>query len=87
MASGEITKKTIYLRRGILALIVWVVFAFYMFDEVKEIDGLVYIINSIKEGSYKPIFIVALSVVLLAYVLRNIVFYFKPNTINEKNHT
>ena len=83
MVRGEIIKKTIYLRRGILALIAWVAIAYYMFDEFKNIDGLIYIINSVKEGSYKPIFIVVLSIVIFAYALRNIVFYFKQNSIDE----
>jgi len=79
VSRNEESNKHKYLRNGILCLIAWVYVAYHIFNELKDKDGIIYIVSSTREGNYNSIFLVTLSVVLFAYALRNIVFYFKPD--------
>lgn len=78
MANTGRKSKSEYMTTGILFLVAWSFVAYFLFNELKDKDGLLYIVSSIKEGNYFPMLLVAFSIILFAFALKNIFSFFKP---------
>jgi hypothetical protein len=50
----------------------------FLFSEIKDDGGLFPILRSVENGNYTPIPFLIISIVLLAYALKNSAAYFKP---------
>lgn len=75
--------RTDHLRSALIFLVAWIAVVVVEIRELKD-GGLLQHVSRIKEGDVFPLFLVSVSVVLLALSIRSFVFYFQ-SAVNHKD--
>lgn len=75
--------KSKYLKAAGLFSMAWALAVYFVIGELKNSGGITYLVRSIEEGIYSPVIYLAISVILLAYALKNFAAFFKSRDIDE----